>query len=611
MQQRQKFKLLSFTLKAIILWLLVFSAGRVLFILLNNDGTNVIRVVPAFYKGILLDVSAACYLILLPVLIFLWNVFNPSVVKEKIMRWYFIIAISIVVMVETTSIFLFREWGNTLNYRAIRYLLYPSEASASIEWKTIIMAVIISAITISAWNFLFRKTIVLHPNVPEKKWTSVFALIILPLLFMGMRGGFRQISLSESNAYFSENNFLNQAALNKTWYFLRNVLNNVQQKKTFYHFPQFEQAGLIEKLYPEGGHTNWLHHSKPNVVVVILEGWNVDIIESMGGIKGVTPCFDTLAKSGLLFTNMYASGTRTDQGVVSLLSGFPALPDLSIVQDIDKSVKLPSLIKDLKNAGYFTSFIYGGEPEFCNFKTYFVAQGTDKLIDKHSFRKSEQTITWGVPDHILFERASEELHNQREPFLSVILTQSSHQPYDSPFRSSSQNPDNAEKYKASARYMDKAISVFMKKCSNQKWYKNTLFVFVSDHGNMLPLHRDYNDHERFHIPMLLYGNVLDTVLIGNQDSTIANHHDLPAILLSQLGIPHQGYHFSKDVSSPSVVPFAYWSTDNTMGWITENQKIGVNLHNAEVFSWTKKPVAEEQKTGLGYMQEVLKEYEKY
>ncbi len=607
----QKIRLLVFSFSAIILWLLVFFSGRVLFLILNYSQLSLHQVFPAFYKGFVVDIGTACYLSFFLILLFLLNELYPSVLIKKIIQGYFIVAIGLEVIIETSGIFLYREWGTTLNYRAFRYLLYPSEASASIEWKTIITVAVISVAVILFWNYIFKKILSANKNSSSKKWSIGLTLLIIPLLILGMRGGFRQIPLSESNSFFSENNFLNQLALNKSWYFFRNVLMNVQREKPFYSYPEYEQPGLIEKLYPESESKQLLNQRKPNVVLIILEGWNTDVVGSLGGISGITPCFDSLAKSGLLFTNMYSSGSRTDQGIVSILSGFPALPDLSIVQDVEKSIKLPSLINDLKKSGYFTSFFYGGELDFCNFRTYLLAQKTDKIIDKYNFSKAERTITWGVPDHFLFMKAGSELHNSKEPFFSVILTQSSHQPFDSPFEITSENPDDAEKYKASVHYIDKAISKFMNQCRNENWFDNTLFIFVADHGNKMPLDREYNDAERFHIPMLFYGNVLDTTLRGTKNLTIANHHDLPATLLSQLGIQHKQYLFSKNILGDSVIPFAYWCTDHSMGWITENQKIGIDLHTAQVFKWTKQPVEEEQKNGVGYVQEILKSYENY
>ncbi len=559
-----------------------------------------------------MDLSAACYFTLFPVLLFLWNEFSPSLFKQKFIRSYFLFVISVVIIVEITGIFLFREWGNTLNYRAIRYLLYPSDATASIEGKTIVIALAISVALILVWGFLFRKILFLSQNNSEKKWPAFSALIIIPLLFIGMRGGFRQISLSESNAYFSENNFLNQVALNKSWYFFRNVLNNVQRKKPFYFFPEYSQNNIHEKLYPKTEKFQVLNLSKPNIVLIVLEGWSTDIIETLGGSGSVVPYFDSISKEGLLFTNIYASGTRTDQGIMSILSGFPAMPDLSIVQDIEKSVKLPSLLKDFKSAEYFTSFIYGGEAEFCNFKTYFTSHGTDLIIDKYSFEKSQRTISWGVPDHLVLNRASQEISKMKEPFFTVILTQSTHEPYDSPVFNKEKITEKTELYKACASYTDSAIAKFINSCKSKPWFNNTLFVFVSDHSHRFPLNRTFNEHERFKIPLLFYGNVIDTAFSGKQISLLSNHHDIPATLLSQVDMDFSNYHFSKDMLSSNSIPFAYWCTDFSMGWLEAQQKVGINLHNASVFMKEKhQDATEEQKTGVGYLQEILKEYENY
>ena len=105
------------------------------------------------------------------------------------------------------------------------------------------------------------------------------------------------------------------------------------------------------------------------------------VVASVGGLPGITPRFDSLARQGILFTNMYASGDRSAKGIVAILSGYPAQPTTSIITIPTKTASLPSLPRTFKAQGYHNSFYYGGETEFSNIKSYLLQQGFEKIID--------------------------------------------------------------------------------------------------------------------------------------------------------------------------------------------------------------------------------------
>src|SRR5690606_20916134 len=92
----------------------------------------------------------------------------------------------------------------------------------------------------------------------------------------------------------------------------------------------------------------------PNVLLIICKNFSEKVIDqSRGGIE-ITPNFNQLKKEGFYFPNTYAAGDATEKGLVAILSGFPAQPKESILQEPNKSRNLPFLTKDIQNKGYRT-----------------------------------------------------------------------------------------------------------------------------------------------------------------------------------------------------------------------------------------------------------------
>ncbi len=134
----------------------------------------------------------------------------------------------------------------------------------------------------------------------------------------------------------------------------------------------------------------------------------------------------------MLFDNFYASGDRTDKGVIAVLSGYPAQPTSSIIKFPSKTQNLPKLNNYLKKLGYKTSFIYGGDVDFANFRSYLTTSGFDHLTTMDDFPDDINTSKWGIHDHFMFNQSLQELDTTQAPFAKVILTLSSHEPFDVP-----------------------------------------------------------------------------------------------------------------------------------------------------------------------------------
>ena len=182
---------------------------------------------------------------------------------------------------------------------------------------------------------------------------------------------------------------------------------------------------------------------------------------TLGGDSLVTPNFNRYSKEGILFSNFYASGTRTDKAIPAILDGYPALPAQSVIKEPKKSQSLPNIVKILIDQGYNSSFWYGGEINFANFNSFVIGSGFRQIITKNNFAPENYNSKWGVHDHVMFKALEDSMKRVKEPFINVVLTLSSHEPFDVPMEPHFKGNGNLAKYKNSVYYADRPLDHFL------------------------------------------------------------------------------------------------------------------------------------------------------
>ena len=286
----------------------------------------------------------------------------------------------------------------------------------------------------------------------------------------------------------------------------------------------------------------------------ILESFSANVaLDSV-----VAPNMNRFAKEGVLFSNFYANSFRTDRGLVSILSGYPAHPTVAIMKYPQKTETLDAIPKSLKGAGYGNmSFYYGGDADFANMRSYFVGGcGISNVVSDKDFPLTERMTKWGAPDKHLINRVYNDLttKEQKTPFFKTVLTLSSHEPFDVPVTKFDTPFLNA------VHYTDECLGDFVEKLKTTEMWNNTLIIFVADHAmQSYPQGVNNSDAERFRIPMIWIGGaVKDTTVV----SDFGSQNDLAATLLSQLKIKHDNFKFSKDMLNTKAHKFAFYSYVN-------------------------------------------------
>ena len=493
---------------------------------------------------------------------------------QKTVFAYTIILVFIISFFVILDASLYGHWGNRLDVYGAFYLNNAGEAMNFIPLKTLIINTL-SFITfaISA-SYFYKKRI--HPlaDIHLKSWFSVplTFLIFGALSIIPIRGGVSLNPINLSNVYFSNNTFPNHSAINVIW----NIAYTFSEKEKLYQTFNYIEPKYVEpyfkNLYSEESPApRILKTQKPNILFIILESFTSKLInEKWNGIE-ITPNLNRLTKEGIYFSNFYASGDRTDEGLVSILSGYPAQPISYIINYQNKTAKLPSIIKDLKKENYRTSFYYGGDINFANMKSYLLQSGMEKIIDKNDFPSDQFNAKWGVHDHFVFNKLLTDIKNSEQPFFKTILSLSSHPPFDTPIPTVIEGSDDNSLFANSANYTDQALGDFITKLSREQKWENTLIVLLADHS--IPYLDDchVSAPQKFKIPMIWLGGAL-------QDSTFevtkfASQTDIANTLLGQLRQDFEPYEYGKNILSPSSKSFAFYTFNHGYGLLGDSTQV--------------------------------------
>lgn len=576
------FKSLIFFVRFYIFWLLFFFLDRLMFLLIYHKKLAMVplsETMATFYHAISLDLSMAAYLAIVPMLGYIyWFLSGRKIVELKWISVYNIVLIVLFSIISVVNFNIYREWGSKVNAKAIGFAIStPTEAMASSASSPIGLSLALLVLLITISIFMQRWIVSRKLNFGSNPvWLrAIVSILLFAVTFLLIRGGLRGSPITQSMAYFSKEQLLNQAAVNTEWNLLRSSLSErMASKNPYVYFDPRKADQLVKDLFTveKDSTIQVLKTNKPNVVLVIIESFTADLTQTLGNETGITPHFDTLMHKGLLFDRVYASGNRTDKGIVASLAGFPTLASGSVVKWPEKMQKLPAISKSLYKNGYQTSFYYGGESEFDNYKAFILSHDYQRLVDRNNFKGNDMQSTWGKYDEAVFGRQLQDLNSEKQPFFSTLLTLTNHEPYSLPGKPKFGNSDNVAKFKSTAYYTDSCINAYLNNAKKQSWYKNTLFIFVADHGHALPkqAHEIYSP-ERYHIPLLFYGEVIKDEFKGRKFSNVGSQTDIAATLLAQLKIPAKDFIWSKNLLNPYTKPFAYFTWDNGMGFIDNQQ----------------------------------------
>lgn len=615
-------------------FVVLFVLQKPLFLFLEKGSAtqpvdNIFTELPAvIWHGLPLDLSMAGYLSVIPGLLSIAVVWLKRDLVKPIMNIYFIIASLFITCSFVLNASLYPYWKYPLDSTPLFYFFTsPADAIASVSiWQVILSIVILIALTVGVWftlrmrgekrqrysrygyrygGFGSGKRNRFDDFDRHRGRTSIILLLLTGLLFLPIRGGITVSTMNTGQAYYSQNAYLNHSAVNP----LFSLLESITHQEDFasqYRFMKDKEADKIfatmtstsdENTYPLLNEATF-KKGTPDILIVIMESFASDIMPSMGSYKDVAVCLDSIAQQSILFTRFYANSFRTDRGMVSILSGYPAQPTTSIMRYPRKTSQLPSIARNLaKYKNYKTTYYYGGDADFCNMRSYLVSQGYQHIISDANFPIEDKLSKWGVPDHIVAARMMEDIkaqQNEKRPMLRIFQTSSSHEPFEVPYHRLKDKRLNA------FAYTDSVMGAIVREYRKLPRWKNTLIVFVPDHVGGYKENLNDHDRSRYQIPLILAGGAISRPM---KVGIIGSQHDIAATLLGQLGVEHREFTFSKNMMSDATPKFAFFAVNDAFGIVSEENSL-IYDNRAKRIVYDKGEKGFNLKRGQAYLQKL-------
>lgn len=543
------------------LWLsllLLFALGKMVFLMYNADVSpfGCADAWQVWWHGLTMDISTAGYVTALPLLLALVSLWWRHLPLRWVLWPYLtVVAVLLAVIIGGDAV-LYEFWKFKLNAAIFGYMQNPEGATSSVSPLFIITRVggILLLAVLAGW-LLLRRTPVHFPAVRRRLVYTVLLVLCGGALFVGIRGGVQQGVMNVGVAYYSPSLFLNHAAVNPAFSLLSSLSKTKDFGGQFNWQDDKSLARSFEGLYPgetEDIQDTLLRVKRPNVLVVLMESFGSKFVHELGGLPDVAPGMSRLIPQSIFWTRFYSNSFRTDRGTVSAFSGWVSYPTVSLMRLPEKLNHLPSLARSLQREGYHTGYLYGGDITIMNKKGYLVATGYRQLTSAADFPKRETSESkWGANDSVTARRTYEMIAGGQmpEPWHMTFQTLSSHEPFEVPYHRLSDKKLNA------FAFTDHCVTTLIDSLRNTPQWDNLLVILIPDHGFLYDL--TYESPEFFHAPMLWLGGAIRE---PRRMEVLMNQSDLAATLLSQMGISHTDFPWSRNVLSRNYrYPFAYSS----------------------------------------------------
>lgn len=577
----------SLTLRVALLFLFLSFLTRVALFGLSVGvaGASVMSWLEAFLLGFISD-AATLSIALLPVAAF--ELFLPR-------RWprlasfllgtaFAVIAFTLIFQMASEIIF-WQEFGVRFNFIAVDYLVYTHEVIDNIMQSYPVLPLVsgfaVAALALALWwHGSWKKAVHIHGAAR----TAVLFVLVAACAISWFAWGVDKMAVTR-------NHYTNEVAGNGLYGLFSAYKNNELDYASYYPtLPAAQlQAGLKTLAMAPAYQAGAIAPSAPplmpahpkHLVMITVESLSADYLGIFGNKKGLTPNMDRLSREGLLFTQLYAAGTRTVRGLESLSLSVPPTPGQSIVRR-PRNENLATLGAVLNRQGYHSWYLYGGYGYFDNMNYYFSHNGY-QVLDRSDVPASEIGFAnaWGMSDEYLFNQAEKLLDKEaaRAPQFLMLMTTSNHRPYTYPDgRIDIPSPGGRD---GAVKYTDYAIGKFLKDAEKHAWFKDTVFVIVADHcgssagKTSLPVYR-------YHIPAIVYA---PGFVKPQEETRMVSQMDIAPTLLGMLGYPSDPHFFGKDVfHDKSYEPRALIANYQEVGYLKGNRLVVLAArHPARIF----------------------------
>ncbi|MGZ8273052.1 MAG: LTA synthase family protein [Burkholderiaceae bacterium] len=545
---------------ALALFLAVSLLSRVGLAFFNGDPGEFLpwRVAGWLAIGTVYDLAAGAFWILPFALVaWLWPAKRLRGVVRIVFVLFGLVACGLLAFTLASEFVFWNEFSSRFNFIAVDYLIYTREVIGNIRESYPMLPILLGLAALAAIMAGFTLRPLWRAGAPTTMsfrrrtgWMLGY-LLVGALSFVVVPANWKEFSASVQSQ---------QLAGNGVWEFFHAFNSNEIDYDRFYKTVSVERA--VQELrseFTEAGPVDFTGNAtlpierrikpkepeKPlNVVLVSVESLSAEYLGKFGNTRGLTPNLDRLADGGLLFTRLYATGTRTVRGLEALALSLPPTPGHSVVKRPNNE-NLYTLGEVFLEKGYEPIYLYGGYGYFDNMEHFFGANGYT-VVDRRAIDKADihYENIWGVADEDLFTLTLRELdrrHASGRKFFAHVMTTSNHRPYTYPAGRIDIAP--ATGADGAVKYTDWALGDFIERARTRPWFDDTLFVIVADHcaaargKTDLPL-------ERFHIPLLVYA---PKHVQPRRVDTIASQIDVPPTILGLLNAGYVSRFFGQDI----------------------------------------------------------------
>jgi len=518
------------------------------------------KIVPAMLIGALFDLGAATFFLLpLALLLACWPARFPTALK--VLLGLALLPLSVLAAFVAVAEFTFwNEFASRFNFIAVDYLIYTNEVIGNIResYNLPLLLSLVAAFGVALWWVTVRRVGPLL-SVPAAsvgvRLRAAALWLLAPVVAFG--------ALDSSYKEFSPNAQLNEIAGDGYFDFWHAFRSNEIDYERFYRTMPAKRAAIELAAELDAGrpvvHPSQLPFDRKivgrgpekrlNVVLISVESLSADFLSAFGNREHLTPNLDRLAEQGMLFTRLYATGTRTVRGLEALTLSIPPTPGRSIVKR-QHNDNLFTLGEVFKEKGYEPMYLYGGYGYFDNMNAFFSGNGYT-VLDRTVLKPEEISYEniWGVADEDLFRLALRELDKRDaagKPFFAHIMTVSNHRPFTYP-EGRIDIPSKTGR-EGGVKYTDFAIGQFIDTARAKPWFDRTLFVIVADHTHKgrgrteLPI-------TNYHIPMIVYS---PKHVAPRRVDTIASQIDVGPTILALLNFSYGSRFFGHDILHEGV-----------------------------------------------------------
>ena len=442
---------------------------------------------------------------------------------------------------------------------------------------------------------LFLQKKIMYDFIREEKNNLLIkigsATIVLLILLVGIRGGWRVRPIGIKDAFVSNHPFINLLPLNPLHSFFDSMekinldyleeevaINNARRFLNInepYDFKDKEAGSPIARKI-----TFTDSSIKPNIVLVLMESMSAEMTALSSSKKSFTPALDSLAKNSISFSDFYTCGIHTCNGIYGTLYSLPSVPGEHPLSNIyavnEKFTGLPFV---LKQNGYSTSFFCTHFEEFDNMGFFLRNNSFENFFSRKDYPNDAEEVSFGVTDEALYDFAFHKLSDLsklNKPFFTTLLTISTHEPPMLP-KKTIFKPQSNIPFEQVYEYADWALGNFMKRCSKELWYNNTIFVFVADHGcNMQsPYEIPLSYH---HSPFIIHAPQL--IKEPKQIDALAMQPDVFPTLMNLLKIPYTNNTMGIDLFKEQR-PFVFFCKDYLAGCLDKKHLLIVQKFGEE------------------------------